>query len=53
MHINQLKQKLQILLKMTNFASIQQIPTNQEQVDKKKSYQEMLFGTGENRIMFR
>ena len=53
MNINQFKQKLKILVEMTNFKSIQQIPKKAEQVDKRKTYQEMLCGTGESRIMFR
>jgi hypothetical protein len=53
MNINWFKQKLHIWLKMTNFHNIQQIPAKQEEMDKKKSYQEMLCGTGESRIMFR
>ena len=53
MNINRFKQKLHTWLKMTNFHNIQNIPAKQEQVDKKKNFQEMLCGTGESRIMFR
>ena len=53
MNINQFKQKLKILVEMANFRSLQRIPEKPEQVDKKKTYQEMLCGTGESRIMFR
>ena len=51
MNINRFKQKLHTWLKMTNFHHIQNIPAKQEQVDKKKNFQEMLCGTGESRIM--
>ena len=53
MNINSVKQKLYTWLKMAKFQNIQNIPAKQEKVDKKKSFQEMLCGTGESRIMFR
>jgi hypothetical protein len=53
MNINSVKQKLYTWLKMANFHNIQNIPGKQEKMEKKKSFQEILCGTGESRIMFR
>ena len=53
MNSSQLIQKLKILCKMSNFSNIQQLPGKSDLGDKKRSILDMLFGTGENRIMFR